>query len=207
MPEVLAVPYWPAVARTSLSGGRLLVTALETPHTTDRSEARRQVRTVLRELLAGQLACPAADIRLLSVPGQALRLAGAHHAISLSVSHEPGMSLAAMFRGGRVGVDLMRVPGDSEWQHEIDCLANDYLGPENAARLAAIPAAGRATTFAESWTGLEARLKCQGLGLVEWSPALESVIAGCQVLPLKLPAPYVGSLVVAPVRGGGNPGA
>jgi 4'-phosphopantetheinyl transferase len=203
----LAVPFWPRVASLSRPSGPLLLAALATPLSTDRSSARQQVRTALCAMLGQHLNRPAADIQLRSQPGQPLRLADDDATIRLSVSHEPGLSLAAVSIGSLIGIDLLHLPAQPEWQAEIDRLAYDYLGPEDAARLAATPSLERAQRFAELWTQQEARLKCLGRALEEWSPALATELARCQVQPLVLPAPYVGSVATAEFRVGGNPAA
>ena len=207
MPQALAVPFWPDAASLPLAGGKIILSALETPLSTDRSSARRQVRAALCTLLGPQLNRPAADIQLLSQPGQPLRLADDNHAINLSVSHEPGLSLLAVGFASRIGIDLLRQPAQPEWQDEIDRLARDYLGPDSAAQLAATRNKERPRRFAELWTQQEARLKCLGLALEEWSPALAATLAACQTLPLQLPAPYIGSVALAPIKAGGNPAA
>lgn len=207
MSKALAVPLSPAVASLPRPTGPLLLSALPTALSTDRSSARQQVRIALCAMLGQQLGRPAAAIRLLSHPGQPLRMAGENHAVSLSVSHEPGLSLVAASFGSALGIDLLRLPAKPEWQDEIGRLASDYLGPECATRLAATPDGDRPGLFAELWTQQEARLKCLGRALEEWSPALAASVAGCTVLPLALPTPYVGSVALAPIRAGGNPDA
>ena len=77
----------------------------------ERASARAQVRQAVRQALCAWLALAPDQIALTSTPGQAPRLVlkGARTA-GLSVSHEAGLSLAAINLHGRIGVDLMRVP-------------------------------------------------------------------------------------------------
>jgi 4'-phosphopantetheinyl transferase len=181
----------------------LLVLALETPHTSNRRQARQLVRAALAEVLGAHLGCAPADIRLISVPGQPLRLERDGVNVGLSVSHEPGLSLAAIHFGGPVGVDLLRVPVEPEWRGEMLLLARDYLGPAAARALAALPLCDQVAGFAMQWTALEAGLKLWGRGLEEWSPAVQQRLAACRCLPLQLPAGFVGSLALPAAQGGG----
>lgn len=181
----------------------LLVLALETPHTTNRGQARQRVRAVLAEVLGARLGCAPAEIRLLSVPGRPLLLDRDGVDIGLSVSHEPGLSLAAIHFGGPVGVDLLRVPQAPAWRDEIPLLARDYLGPAVARELAVLPPGERVGHFAACWAALEAGLKLLGRGLEEWHPAVQRALAACCCRPLLLPAGFVGSLALPAAQGGG----
>lgn len=177
----------------------LLVLAIDTPAGQDRTTARQLVRARLRSVLAAHLACPAAQVELLSSPGSGLRLAAPKHRIGLSVSHESGLSLAAIHLAGQVGIDLLAVPAKPAWQAEIPTLAADYLGPDCARHLASLPPAQQVAAFARAWTAHEACLKLHGEGLREWNEA-EMGTAGqkarCRIRPLALPAGYVGSVAI-----------
>ena len=48
-----------------------------------------------------------------------------------------------------------------------------------------------AGAFLSYWACHEARLKCAGLALVEWSDALATQLAGIHAVPVKLP-PWAG---------------
>ena len=119
-----------------------------------------------------------------------------HGGHGLSLSHAPGLSIAAIGRGACVGVDLMRIEdgieGDPDWVR----LAHDYLGARVTAVLQATAPAERAVAFAKAWTRLEACLKCLGLALTEWSPALEKQLTACKVVTLDLSYAYSGSLAI-----------
>ncbi len=183
-----AVLHWP----TSFDRTQdLLIVAIETPHTPIRDTARRLVRTVLREILG--------DVELISTPGQAIRLARADSPIGISVSHESGLSLLAVNFSGPVGIDLLRIQDDPDWASQIQALASDYLGPKVARQMTDQAAQGRMRSFAQAWAAHEARLKCQGLALAEWSSKLEASLAECCAQPLALPAGYVGSLATKAV--------
>lgn len=194
----LPVWHWPTSFDQTQN---LLVVTVDTPNTSIRDSARQRVRTVLREILGGLRQ----DIELISLPGQPIRLVQQNSPIGISVSHEAGLSLLAINFSGPVGVDLMQLPEDPDWLMQIPALASDYLGPQSARQLAVVPLEMQLSSFAAAWTRHEARLKCLGLGLQEWQPALEEDLSNCRVQPLLLPAGYVGA--VARAKAVETPGA
>lgn len=188
MERPLAVQHWPtSFARTQ----DLLIVAIQTPHTPIRDTARQLVRTVLREILG--------DVELISNPGQAISLARMDSPIGISVSHESGLSLLAVNFSGLVGIDLLRIPDDPDWASQIQALAGDYLGPKVAQQITDLAAQEQMTSFAQAWAAHEARLKCQGLALAEWSSELEASLAECCAQPLLLPAGFVGAVATKAV--------
>ena len=141
----------------------------------DRSEARAAARLAARQALAGQLAQPLDAVQLHALPGQPPQVLGWPD-IGLSFSHEAGLSLVAVNLDGPVGVDVVQATAPDDWQ----VVARDYLGPQALA----LGAAG----FAPTWAALEARLKCCGFDLDEWSAEREQrLLAACLALPLALP--------------------
>ncbi|HEY3432986.1 MAG TPA: 4'-phosphopantetheinyl transferase superfamily protein [Rhodocyclaceae bacterium] len=198
----LAIHHWPEDGVAPLWHQGLLVAAITTPNTQDRTQARRLVRSALVELLAAKLGCDRADIQLIDQPGQAVRLAlprDKGKSLGVSISHEPGLSLLAINLHGPIGIDLMQCPEAPPWQTEIPQLARDYLGPDIARELANLPPQAQALLFAKYWTQQEARLKCLGLGLEEWSVARQQQFARLENYALALPAGYQGT-VVAPCK-------
>lgn len=174
-------------------GIELLIAALATPHTPLRPAARQLSRQMARQMLAHCQACRPEDIELITEAGKPPAVRG-HPTLGLSLSHEAGLSLIAIRCDGPVGIDVLdieSIPGSDE---ELLALANDYLGAASAARLADLPATERRWSFASAWVAHEAKLKCLGLGLEEWHPDLEGLMAGCISQPLGLPAAYVGAV-------------
>ncbi|HEU4844343.1 MAG TPA: 4'-phosphopantetheinyl transferase superfamily protein [Burkholderiaceae bacterium] len=165
----------------------------------DRPAQRVRVRAALAQLAARVLGVPLARITIASPPGQRPRivLSGADGrgqsgpTPGCAISHEDGLSLAALHLHGAVGVDLMRPQPVPDWAQ----LAHDYLGPQVASALAASPPARRPQALAQAWTAREAALKCRGLGLSEWTPAAPD--GHCRLHPLTLPEGYVGTLALA----------
>jgi 4'-phosphopantetheinyl transferase len=157
----------------------------------DRATARRTIRVALLAALAEASGQPASAIQLCGVPGEAPYALLDGHRIALSISHDGDLSVAALrLDGGAVGIDLMQLTEVPDWQ----AVARDYLGPACAARLAGMPA------FARAWSEREARLKCRGLALAEWSACDEPMLAACSCLSLVLPDGYVGSVAVLAKR-------
>jgi 4'-phosphopantetheinyl transferase len=166
----------------------LLIVAVDTPDSPIRDTARQLVRSVLLEILG--------DVELIAISGQPIRLARTDSPLGISVSHESGLSLLAIHRSGPVGIDVLNIPENPDWLAEIPTLASDYLSPQVARRIARLPAREQAAQFARDWTTQEARLKCLGLGLEEWSAVLEKNLSQCRVQELDLPAGYVGAVAI-----------
>ena len=195
--EKVAVHPWPASRQlldtASGVGAELLVISVATPDSTLRGTARTQVRSALREVLGLQLGCAPEAVNLQSVTGQPLCVELPGHdisAISLSASHEAGLSVAAIRRHGPVGIDIMRIAPAFDWQ----AVARDYLEPQAWHRIASQPEPDQPQAFAREWTRLEAGLKCLGIGLQEWCPALAQRLEGCNLMALDLPAGLCGTV-------------
>ncbi len=189
----LTVYDWSAsVSQLKLDSG-LLVLALRTSPNITRTEARLQIRIALQEALALLLACSSAEIELLSQPGHALKLLNPKLNVGLSVSHEIGLSLAAININGALGIDLMSL-SSTPASNEIQTLATDYLGNEIAQQIAGAPTNRQANDFTKAWTAFEARLKCGGEVLAEWNEATEKRLAQYRCRDLILPDGYIGTV-------------
>lgn len=192
----MPVHVWPDHVHLALaelrSARALTVIGLAAPDSPLRQTARVQLRGALSDTLGRLLERPAASIPFLNQLGLPLVLDLPDTCIDLSLSHAEGLSVAALHRGGPVGVDVMRVLPDvlPDWA----AVARDYLGPPTCDQLAAVAPAQRAWAFAQAWTRWEAGLKCLGLALTEWTPGLAQRLALCRITPLDLPAPYCGAL-------------
>lgn len=190
------VPRWSTSPALPMAGrhGAPVVLMVPTPETRLRDAARDLVRTALREFLAPLLGCTPAMVPLQVEPGNAPTLNLASPSVHLSISHEAGLSLAAIHTGGKVGVDLMRAADAAmpEWK----TMAHDYLGPDAAQRLQGVDVSQRQLAFAQAWTRHEACLKCMGLHLQEWSPWLAQRLALCSVSALVLPTGYIGATAI-----------
>ena len=209
--KVLAVRGWPQDLSLAVQDLRsdqaVTVIGVATPMTTDRTLARALVRDAVARTLEAALDLPTGSVKLVSQPGEAIAVEALPGGHGLSLSHAPGLSIAAIGRGACVGVDLMRVEdgieGDPDWMR----LAYDYLGPQVTAVLQTTAVDQRPAAFANAWTRLEACLKCLGLALTEWSPALEAQLTTCRVTTFDLADVYGGSLAIVRSRGPGRDAA
>ena len=200
-PKLVAVHVWPEqmpLAVSALaSGAGLTVIGIVTPATHQRRLARQLIRNALRTLLGQFLGQPAASMALVSQPGHAISLDLSGVQLRMSITHMPGFSVAAISRRSAIGVDVMHVGGLAADMPDWAQVALDYLGPAEAAQLHISSPAHRPAAFAEAWTRHEACLKCFGLELTEWTPALARQLASCQVMGLSLPDHCCGTVAIA----------
>lgn len=211
-PARLKVHAWPdeqdqlsSLSLPSLAAGAaVVVLGIATPRTPVRRQARALCRSALQEMLAMLLACRPEAIQFDSQPGQALRLLTPEVAtpVGLSLSHEPGLSLAAIHAGGAVGVDVMRVEPRPlpEWLPDWQQVAQDYLGRAAWQRIARQASWHQAEAFALEWTRVEACLKCHGRGLSEWRAESDATLARCDTWQLDLPQGWIGTVATLPSK-------
>jgi 4'-phosphopantetheinyl transferase len=187
----LAVSWWPAPLAPRADG--LYVIGVEGDG--ERQAARQRTRQALCEALAQLYGLDVEQIMIHFSAGRAPAvsfLSGSGGvAPGISISHDGPLSLAAIHQHGLAGVDLMQVQEIPDWR----TVARDYLGEHVLAALDALPAPQRAEALARAWTEREARLKCHGRQLAEWTP--EPLPAQCH--PLPLPAGFVGTVAAQPV--------
>jgi 4'-phosphopantetheinyl transferase len=238
--SVLTVYSWPeqsAAALAALAEHALVVVSIASPATASRDWVRQQLRLAVRDLLSCAYACTSEQLVLErqpgQVPGRELSIPG--HQIALSISHESGLSIAAIRTRQRnaaleqaeqqsneaevgtednaennteasskneyahgtdlvweIGVDLLKLAHIPDWQ----AVATLYLGPEVSAAIAAAEPTQQMTCFALHWAQLEARCKCQGLGLSEWSESSNADTATYRYQQLDLPTGYIGALAI-----------
>ena len=177
-----------------------MVISVATRHTENRTLARTAIRAALRELLAAYWDQPCGSVQFANHTGSALTLLSPKVAAGLSISHAPGCSVAAVHLHKAVGIDVVRVDafsadGDNGAAPEWERLAHDYLGPVAHRQLAHTLPALRAPAFAQTWSELEAGMKCLGRGLTEWTPALGRALDGCTAMALELPDALRGAVV------------
>jgi 4'-phosphopantetheinyl transferase len=194
----LAVHSWPlstAQIEALKPDLNLLVISLVVPKSAARELARIELRAAVTTFLAALYKLAPSAISITSIAGQPLHVSMpiAMPKLYLSLSHQPGLSLAVLDWLAPVGIDLMQVPQDFDWH----TLAKDYLGQAAYKRIASEKAAQQMIAFSHEWTRLEAGLKCLGLGLEEWRFALDLKIQSCQFSALQLPTGFVGTLARA----------
>ena len=143
-----------------------------------RAAARQRVRALLLRHAGATIAAP-----LLAATPTAR---GAQRA---SISHEQTHSMLAWCDTGCIGIDTVDVPALARiGMRELGDMARLYLGPN---RLPWADAVGEEPQlrrrFADAWARHEAQLKCLGLALDEWSPALQLKLAACQTAEVACP--------------------
>jgi 4'-phosphopantetheinyl transferase len=182
------VLWWPARLAPACAG----VVVIGVAGATSRPAARAAIRAALRDAVAQLAGVPGADVAILSEPGRApaVSIRGMRGLPGIAISHDADLSLGAINLDGPVGVDLMRVSEIPDWR----AVAHDYLGPAVTATLDATAPALRARAFAQAWTAREARLKCHGMPLAEWTPQAGHL--ACRDIALALPPGFAGSVAI-----------
>ena len=170
---------WPQLPARPPHGEPVLI---RVPVSPARSVARGEMRTVLRVVLAAWSGLPSEWLLLDETPrGPVWR----GEPLGISLSYGAGEGWISLLRGGRVGLDVMRV----ERFAELHDVARTYLGPVTAAAIRQAPDPGRA--FAAAWTTQEATLKCAQLDLAEWLPG---ALPSCETETVTLGAEVVGAV-------------
>ena len=163
----------------------------------DREQARFQARAALRSCLARERACPEAALHISNQRNEAPQLWLHGERLSqpfCSISHTPGLALLAWHDGGSVGVDIQAV-NEGVSRHELRAVAQIFLAPNTAQALDGIALdALFFKAFASAWAAQEARLKCAGVGLVEWSVKLETSLACLHCTPVTLADGYAAAV-------------
>lgn len=155
------------------------VWSLPTPPRAARDVVRALARDALAELLGETIGEPRGKVPLTNLRGEPPR-APDRPDLHLSLSHAEGLSLLAC-HSAPVGVDIQALPVQAD-----AATAALFLGPNwHLAQSVQAQAAPISIAFAAAWTQHEARLKCAGEPLVEWSQALAARLARCACTPLQ----------------------
>jgi 4'-phosphopantetheinyl transferase len=146
-------------------------------------------------------------------PQQPLELALTEHgrpfladdtALAFSISHAGTLVAVALALDARVGLDVESL----DRRLQLDPLAERIFNPTDLARFRTLPPASRHAAFFRAWTGKEAILKAQGIGLFggvqEISVPMEeksnsTTVPGpdkstWHLVPLTVPAGYLGAV-------------
>ena len=165
--------------------------------TVDRDVARQQARMAMQNCLAAELDCMPDALELTNVRGQAPQLLKDRvlvESLGCSISHAPGKALLAWHWGGAVGVDLQAVERHAT---TTDLLAVAKLYFDRKSLEAFMNCWSDALffeDFTQAWVTQEARLKCAGTGLVEWSQALDARLSAICCAPVLLDAQFKGAV-------------
>jgi 4'-phosphopantetheinyl transferase len=191
--DTLPVCWWPGALAPR--GDGLYVVGVS--GSGDRQAARRRTRQALCEALAQLYGLQVAQIMIHFSAGRApaVSFLEAPDVVppGISISHDGPLSVAAIHQHGLVGVDLMRVQEVPDWR----AIARDYLPPHVRDRLNASTPDQRPQLLARAWTEHEARLKCHGRQLSEWT----GLALPAQCHELALPEGFVGVVAARALRG------
>lgn len=184
--------------RPELAAGRPQIWLCQSGHHPVREVARAHLRVILGAYLG---MCPD-RVPLYLAPGQAPRVDAPWQGLNLSISmsYAGGVALIGLCPGARIGVDLVEIMPMPDWER----VAQLYLGPEAALSLAIMNRADSERNFVLAWAEMEARSKCVGLGLQEWSPTRQQRLYSplIQAVTFELPITRTGcALVAAAARG------
>ncbi|WP_018604437.1 4'-phosphopantetheinyl transferase family protein [Uliginosibacterium gangwonense] len=179
------LPLRAPTARPTLCSGRAEVWLLRGA---GREGLRRAAHRQLEEVLADYLGPASSPIAVHGrniAPQIVARWQG--YPLYASLSYAGDCALVALCPDARVGVDIVYI----EPQPDQVQVARDYLDPQLAASFAYQDAEARSIAFARAWAEMEARSKCLGLGLEEWSRSRAQVLARPQLKTLIAPPGYV----------------
>jgi 4'-phosphopantetheinyl transferase len=120
-------------------------------------------RSALRQLLAGYIQIPAANVRFEYLMSGKPHLAAEQNPRSLqfNVSHSAGTALIVVGSEHRLGIDIEKIRDDVD----TDSLAERFFSLRECAGLLALPEHLRVPGFFACWTRKEAFLKATGDGL------------------------------------------
>ena len=172
-----------AVMNAPADWPRLQVRCVTHPLSADLKAGREAARQRVRHLLLRE-AGPEIATPFLAAPRES------RGACRVSISHEQSHSVLAWCEQGCIGIDTVSPQRFADMAPPaLAALASLYLGPKVALE---ISRSGEATAarmlFADAWARHEARLKCLGLALDEWSPTLQVELAGCLTAQVSPPA-------------------
>ncbi|MFZ6772559.1 4'-phosphopantetheinyl transferase family protein [Undibacterium sp. SXout7W] len=196
-PDVATVLCWPEKSSELLdvlkTQGRALL-YVRLPGALARDAARYQIRIAVSELLSLAYSFPADQLRIPSGIAGPLSVLLNQQRVFLSFAHEDGLSLAGISTRSALGMDVMKIDTQLEWQP----LSRLFLGTAQTARLLDCPPEQQHAAFAQAWTSMEACSKLSGDGLHEWNAQREARFLqyhqNADVLRLSLPSPYCGTV-------------
>lgn len=146
----------------------------------DRAISRTSLRASVKQFLAQASAVDKDKIHLHAEAGQAPYALVEQQRIHLSFSHDQNDAVAAIHRYQNIGIDLLATAIDFDWRE----VAQLYLSPADNQSIATTPEEQQAEQFATYWAMHEAKLKCCGLALQEWSAELGLHLNCCEVTVL-----------------------
>lgn len=155
----------PADARPPLLPGAICLWLRELNTPRDHAAAHQLLKIILSDYL-GQ---PAATVPLQTGMGKAPCLNG-NPDYALSLSYAGDFVAVGICKGRALGIDLVQTDCAADWPE----VANTFLSPDRRACLGALSPSEQEAAFAGLWGEMEARGKCIGRGLQEYSPTRDN---------------------------------
>jgi 4'-phosphopantetheinyl transferase len=140
-------------------------------------------RGALRTLLGRYLECDPGKVRFRYGVGGRPELASRQSdaGLSFNVSHSHELTLIAMSRKRRMGIDLERIRPIPE----LEAIARDFFTATERADWGSLPEDEKLRAFFQGWTRKEAILKAIGVGLATSPGGIEVCIAGSEQVHLR----------------------
>lgn len=171
------------LAYEQLRRNDLCVICVDVAQDSMREEARVQIRQALIKVIAAARNLNERDVHLHTEEGHAPHAetgVGAQcRNYYLSITHEDKYAMAGISSASQVGIDIVKMSSLFDWKHT----ANLYLGEAATQVIESSPVNQQFQIFLQAWASHEARLKCLGLTLQEWSEELEQQLSStrCEV--------------------------
>jgi 4'-phosphopantetheinyl transferase len=171
------------LAYEQLRQNDLTVICVDVAQGSTRGDACVQIRQALIKVIAAARNLRECDVHLHTEKGHAPHAetgVGAQcRNYDLSITHEDRYAMAAISSAGQIGIDVVKMSSFFDWKHT----ANLYLGEAAAREIESSPIDQQFQVFLQAWASHEARLKCLGLTLQEWSEELEQQLSStrCEV--------------------------
>jgi 4'-phosphopantetheinyl transferase len=158
----------------------------------DRAEARRHLRLVVCDFLSDAFQVPLSVIEIRSTLGEAPSAFVEGKKLAISMSYDEDYAIAALHLHRHIGIDISASLPNFDWR----AVAQLYLGEDLKLAIEKLSALEnpqhQASIFLSYWLRHEAKLKCCGLALQEWTQALEDQLEACQfLLTPTLQAPFI----------------
>lgn len=162
-----ALSILPADARPPLLSGSICVWLQELGGPRDHAAAHQ----LLRDILASYLRCQPKSVPLQTEAGKAPKLER-YPDYALSLSYAGNLAAIGISRDNALGIDLMQTAFIPDWE----AVADTFFSPERIAKLSTLPDDRQGAAFAACWSELEARSKCCGIGITEYSSARDHTL-------------------------------
>ncbi len=143
-----------------------------------RAEARKLSRAKLQEALQHHFGCDANAVSIETASGNAPVVTVERQRVHVSFSYENDWAFIALDVRSPIGIDVTFLNHEAEWIEECVRVAKEFLPPAISRKIEGLAGLERATAFAEEWALHEAKLKCMGLPLQEWTSELEVRLSG-----------------------------